>query len=219
MQHKQVKQVSSLKPNTVTQLLAYFVLAISANLLSIHYLLPIFLLIVLLALHYKAPIFRMLQRFKWFFLVTLIVFAFNTPGEHLANWPFAFSPTFEGLQASATQLLRIITMLMGLSLVLANNTRQQLISGFYYLLSPLNYFGLAAERFAARLWLTLYYVETAPAQQSAKDLLAALRNMTQRNDDIEHMTIQLEKPMFTVIDYSFLMVIFVLISTLMMAAF
>lgn len=199
------------KPNTLTQLLAFFLLALMANLLNLKYILYILLiLLIIVVLNKPCDFWRSVRRFKWFFLVMLVIFAFNTPGEHIAIWPLDFSPTYEGLRAGLTQLIRIVVMLAGLSLVLTLNTRQQLISGFYFLFSPLKYLGVKVERFAARLWLTLHYVEQQQEQNAIKDKLAALRNMTAVNDTHENISITFLAPVFKLIDYIILLLVIVL---------
>ncbi len=193
-----------IKINIITQLLGFFVLAIIVNYLNISALLIIFatLLIAVLFSH-RSQFLRSIKRFKWFFLVMMLLFAFNTPGEHLAAWPFALSPTYEGLLAGGTQTLRICVMLAALSLIIAANTRQQLISGFYFIFSPLKYLGLEVERFAARLWLTLHYVELQRDNHASQNLLDRLKEMTnlQSNQTDEDVSIQFKMPQFGLIDF------------------
>lgn len=201
------------KLNIISQLLGFFMLAVMVNQWSLKLLLALLtILIVLLTLGRTWQILRTIKRFKWFFLVMFTIFAFNTPGEHWANWPFSVSPTYEGVKAGATQTLRIICMLAALSMILANNTKQQLISGFYFILSPLKYLGLTVERFAARLWLTLHYVElnNDEVQRRAKNhntsLLSRLKTMTDLkvNHDVESdlSVIEFNIPQFRLLDYS-----------------
>lgn len=193
-----------LKLNTVTQLSVFLIFAVMLNLLPLKALLTaIIALLLMLHMLKTHQFYRLSKRLKWFYIVMLCIFAFNTPGEHLTGWPFEVSPTYEGLQAGATQLLRIIAMLAALSLLLAANTKQQLISGFYFLLSPLKYAGLDIERFAARLWLTLHYVETQQPAPKNTDYfsrfsqhLSTILSETQHDD----VTILLEKPYFSLLD-------------------
>lgn len=71
-------------------------------------------------------------------------------------------------------------MLAGLALLLVTTSRESLIVGFYLLLSPLRVFKLNPERFAARLWLTLHYVEQAPKRASLDE---ARRSILDKLDD------------------------------------
>jgi energy-coupling factor transporter transmembrane protein EcfT len=192
------------KLNIITQLLSFFMLAVIINQLNLNTLFLIMLIfMVIISLTKTRQFLRSIKRFKWFFLVMMVIFAFNTPGEHLAKWPFTISPTYEGIMAGFTQTLRIATMLAALSLILAVNTRQQLISGFYFIFSPLQYLGLEVERFAARLWLTLHYVELQRDNEASPDFLSRLKDMTnlksnQANDDV---AITFKMLQFNLIDY------------------
>lgn len=193
------------KINIIVQLLSFFILAIIVNQLNLKSLSVILFIFTVIIIFTKTHQFlRALKRFKWFFLVMIAIFAFNTPGEHLANWPFAISPTYEGILAGFTQVIRITLMLAALSLILVASTRQQLISGFYFIFSPLKYLGLEVERFAVRLWLTLHYVELQRDKNISQDLIGRLKDMTnlksnQENDDVE---VTFKVPQFNLVDYA-----------------
>ena len=197
------------KINVITQLLVFFMLAILVN--QTH--LPVLIYITaMLALASSGmalsgvnsnQFIRSLKRLKWFFLVLIIIFAFNTPGEHVLVSSTSISPTYEGLIAGCTQALRIMVMLATLSLVLACNTRQQLISGFYFLFSPLKYLGLDIERFAARLWLTLHYVESQQ-EKDKQQFFSYLKNMSfaaLNETTHEDVDISFVLPEFMLLDY------------------
>ncbi|MBC7755686.1 MAG: hypothetical protein H7Z20_03415 [Bdellovibrio sp.] len=197
-----------LRINIITQLMVFFVLAMIVNHLNIQILLVLLLSIFSIILFKQQfQYLRTLKRFKWFFLVMLGIFAFNTPGEHIAGWPLAISPTYEGLLAGGTQTLRICLMLAALSLIINGNTRQQLISGFYFIFSPLKILGLAVERFAARLWLTLHYVELQRDSQITQSFLGQLNAMTNLQaseldpSSNETISIEFKMPLFGMMDY------------------
>lgn len=193
------------KINIITQLLSFFILAIIVNQLNLKVLSALLIiLLIIITLTKTRQFLRAVKRFKWFFLVMMVIFAFNTPGEHLAQWPFVISPTHEGIISGITQTLRIVVTLAALSLILASNTRQQLISGFYFIFSPLKYLGLEVERFAARLWLTLHYVELQRDKNVSQDFFSRLKEMTnlkadQDNDDVE---VSFKIPQFNLLDYT-----------------
>jgi energy-coupling factor transporter transmembrane protein EcfT len=199
-----------LKINIITQLLIFFAVAISINLLQLNLLIGLFIFLIAMLIFTKNKVFlRSMLRFKWFFVVMLFIFAFNTPGQHLAIWPFDFSPTYEGIIAGLTQMLRMLIMLAGISIILACNTRQQLISGFYFIFSPLKYFGLKVERFAARLWLTLHYVELQSQTKHSHDFMSQLKNMAmlkpnQVNEDVS-VTLTVQK--FNIVDFALLIIL------------
>jgi energy-coupling factor transporter transmembrane protein EcfT len=180
-------------------------LAIIVNQLNLKTLSIILLIFTVIVIFTKTHQFlRAIKRFKWFFLVMIVIFAFSTPGEHLSQWPFSLSPTYEGIRAGFTQTLRVIVILAALSLILSSNTRQQLISGFYFLFSPLKYLGLEVERFAVRLWLTLHYVEMQRDKNTSQDFFDRLKDMANlksnnENDDVE---VTFKVPQFNLLDYA-----------------
>ncbi len=192
------------KINVITQLLVFFMLAILVNQTYLPVLIYIAAMLALALSSMKNnQFFRSIKRLKWFFLVLITIFAFNTPGEHIVMPVALMSPTYEGLIAGATQAFRIMAMLAALSLILAGNTRQQLISGFYFLFSPLNYLGLEVERFAARLWLTLHYVESQQ-EKDKQQFFSYLNNMSFaaiNETTHEEVDISFTLPEFKVQDY------------------
>ena len=115
---------------------------------------------------------RLLRRVRWLLFFLLVIFAFSTPGEYVRQWPLdggqAFAPTYEGIFAGLLKTAKLCIMLAGLSLLLVTTNRANLIAGFYLLVTPLRILGLNPERFAARLWLTLHYVEQAPKAAEKK---------------------------------------------------
>jgi energy-coupling factor transport system permease protein len=109
-----------------------------------------------------AEFVKLLRRARWLLLSILLIYAFATPGEYVSGIPIAVAPTYEGLGSGAMQAMRLITMLAALAWLLAGCSREQLMSGLYTLLMPFKPLGANPQRFAVRLWLTLYYVENAP---------------------------------------------------------
>ena len=213
-----------LKINIITQLLMFFILAIIINLLNLKALMAIFsLLLVILMFNRIYQFIGALKRFKWLFLVMMIIFSLNTPGEHFQAWTFSISPTYEGIIAGIIQTLRVAVMLAAISWIMAINTRQQLISGFYFVFSPLKLFGLEVARFSARLWLTLHYVELQRESSHQEDFISRLKHIAlfksklevkskqeaaqesekQRNEHgtAEFDVVVFELPQFQVVDY------------------
>jgi hypothetical protein len=101
----------------------------------------------------------LVKRVRYILLFLFIVYVFNTPGEYLPGWDFSIAPTYEGIASGTEQVLRLTIILAGLALLWVTTNRQQLIAGLYYLAKPFGFLGLDPERFAVRLWLTLYYAE------------------------------------------------------------
>ena len=147
----------------VIRILGVMLLAILVQVASVAMLMLIGGVVVAVNLYVgRATLFRLLRRSRWLILMLLTIYAFATPGEYVAGWPFAFAPTHEGLQAGVSQAIRLGIMLGGIALLLSTTTRRDLIAGIYLLLLPFRYFGISPEKFAARLWLTLHYVEQQP---------------------------------------------------------
>lgn len=166
--------------NVITQIIMFMVMAMVVNKLHLEALLILFFsIIVILILNRVNQFVNALKRFRWLFLVLMIIYTFNTPGEHIEGWTFNLSPTYEGIIAGLTQALRISVILVIISWIMAANTKQQIVSGFYFILSPFKFFGLETERFAARLWLTLHYVELQHTTANKKNLKNTLKSITQ----------------------------------------
>ena len=147
----------------------------------------------------------MLWRMRWLFLSMLLVYGLTTPGEYVKWMPMDWGVTYEGLRAGSLQIARLVTMLGGIALLMARTPRHDLIAGFYLLLTPLKALKLEPERFAARLCLTLQYLEDAEfAHQKNKNerfwtqLLEM--NLTQ-NERHQTQVIELQVPAFGYVDW------------------
>jgi energy-coupling factor transporter transmembrane protein EcfT len=195
--------------NIVTQLWAFLLLAIGlqrASLVGLAILACVFGLALIWA---KNRLFlRSLVKFKWFFLVLIVIFAFNTPGEHILPTILPFSPSLEGLAAGAKQVLRISVIMAAIAIILTVNTRQQLISGIYCFCKPLQLVGVKIDTFVARLWLTLHYTEQAQANKDTSIINSLSQlNKKSRSPNLtakatENFTIQIEQPRYTWADYA-----------------
>lgn len=191
--------------NIRTQLITFITFAVLVNHWNLTILLVLLPVILIVLIYLKnRHYFELSYRLKWFYIVMFTIFALNTPGEYVAGWPLVIKPTYEGVQAGLEQVLRIATILGLLSLVLTYNTKQQLISGIYLLMQPLTRFGVDIERFSARLWLTLHYVElqqTNLKKVSLKDGIAQYLNQASINLRHKDIEIRLESQQLNIIDY------------------
>ncbi len=147
--------------NVITQLVTLVTFSLAMHLFNIYVLSILALTLIMLLLYSKnTHFFKMMKKLKWLFLFMFIILSFNTPGQHFLVWPFdIIKPSYEGVHGGLMQVLRITLMLAALSVLLTKNSRQELISGFYFVSYPFRFFGLDVERFAARLLLTLHYAE------------------------------------------------------------
>jgi energy-coupling factor transporter transmembrane protein EcfT len=203
------------KVNTKTQLITFLIFALLVNkwqLTILLLLMPLFLA-VLIYVH-NRHYFHLTYRLKWFYLVMFGIFACNTPGEHVFIGTFVLKLTYEGLLMGLEQVLRIATLLALLSLILMQNTKQQLISGIYFLMQPLAYCGIDLKCFAARLWLTLHYVElqqpSAKKQSLTGGILQYLHHEVSEAQDVD-IAIELDNPRYTRADYLLLVAMCVLL--------
>jgi len=127
--------------------------------------------VLLLALFYfrVSRFMAMIRRMRWLFLSMLIVYAYTTPGEYLNHWPFDMAPSYEGLRDGFYQIARISLVLASISLLMATSTRENLMTGIYALIKPLSFLGISPERFTARLYLTLQYMDQVKKQSNLHD--------------------------------------------------
>lgn len=113
----------------------------------------------LLLLRGMRKFLKLLKRGQWLFLSMILIYAMSTPGEFMPFFPDFISPTYEGVESGLLQVGRLGCMLAALALLLSTTNREEIISGIFYLLNPLNRLGFSASTFSARLWLTLHYIE------------------------------------------------------------
>ena len=107
------------------------------------------------------------RRMRWLFLSIFIIYAFGTPGQLIPSFPINFAPTFEGVQLGLVQVEKLLIALAALSLLLTSSPRGGMMLGLYMLLFPFKFVGLNVEQFAARLMLTLDYVEELAAKDKS----------------------------------------------------
>ena len=127
-----------------------------------------FVLAIFVLYYLKIDAFpHMVRRMRWMFLSIFIIYAFGTPGELLPQFPVNFAPTFEGISLGWLQVEKLVLALAALALLVTRTSKDHLMLGLYMLLSPLKLTGLNVERFAARLMLTLHYVEELAAEDKS----------------------------------------------------
>ena len=188
-----------------TKILALISLGIMLNKLGSGALIATLCLMVLLATYWRANIWiKMVLRMRWLFLSMFLVYGLATPGEYVPWMPIDFGFTYEGLNAGVLQVMRLTLMLGGIALLLTTTTQNKLIAGFYVLLTPLKLLKLKPERFAARLCLTLQYLEDGEMakRKSSGESFSSLLQALHLSDVAEYKTkiITLELPNFTVVD-------------------
>ncbi len=155
-------------PHPAVQILLWVALSFLAQSLSPVLLSFFCLLLLAVVLRLSAQqLLKLLKRTRWILFSLLLIYAYSTPGTALiAAWG-VYAPTLEGLREGALQLGRLLAVLSGLAIILSLLDREQFISGIYVLAYPLRWVGIARERAAVRLALTLQYAEPVMADTAA----------------------------------------------------
>ena len=109
-------------------------------------------------------------RGRWLLLSLWLILAYNTPGEALADLPWA--PTYEGLAEASLQASRLIAMLGCLAWLFDHLGRDGLVSALWGLLRPLQGLGLDSARLVVRLSLVLENLQATPGKGAWKKMLA-----------------------------------------------
>jgi energy-coupling factor transporter transmembrane protein EcfT len=157
-----------LKLHIINRFVSVILIAIMIAFVSMQKQFFIAILMILFALMITSqPFLKSIRKLKWMLLVLFLIFSFNTPGRYIYNWPVSFSPTYEGLLHGSLQAFKITAMLATLHLFLLNLPHEKLVGGLFQLAKPLRIVGFPAERFAARLGLTLQYVKELQSQENS----------------------------------------------------
>jgi energy-coupling factor transport system permease protein len=183
-------------------IMAILIPQFTPNMLIVCSAISLFVLVYFRVKHF----FGMMKRMRWLFLSVFFIYAFTMPGEYLRGWPIDLSPTYEGLREGFIQLLRISLMLAGVSMLMATTTREKLMVGIYVLTLPFKVLNLSPERFTARLYLTLQYMEQTKDQKHIQysglgwqQRLSMLLNDAEFTSSSE--VIRLENTGFSLLDY------------------
>jgi len=149
----------------LTKILCFILVLLLISMLDNLMLFSLMMLSFVMVLSLRVSTFlHTVRRMRWLLLSILVIYAFGTPGELIPAFSVNFAPTYEGLQSGLVQIEKLLIALAALSLLLTSSPREQMMLGLYMLLIPFRFAGLNIERFAARLMLTLNYVEELAAK-------------------------------------------------------
>ncbi len=112
---------------------------------------------------------NLLRRSRWLLLTLWLILSYGTPGD--AWLGLAWAPTEAGLDDASWHVVRLALMLGVLSWLLAYLSREQLMCGLWFLLSPLMRFGVDVRAAVVRVFLVLLHVEAAPPAGTWRHLL------------------------------------------------
>ena len=149
-----------------------------------NYLILVILMAYAIYEHCLPSVIKAIIRVRWILLFIVLITCFTTPGEViqpfiiLLAWLIHLTPTYEGLYLGVMQSIRLICLIVVISLMTSRLRRDELISAFYHLLAPLSVLGFNAERFAARLCLTLEYIQKPQTLSESLIKLNALRQVS-----------------------------------------
>jgi len=149
-------------PHPAVQIYIWFCLTLAVQMLGAYALVLLAGILIVFSFRICASRFiLLLRRTRWILFSVFLIYAYTSPGESL--WPHlgVLSPVAEGVEYGLLQLLHLLAVLAGLSILLTLLSQQQLIAGLYTLSRPLSLLGVPRERFAVRLALTLQYAESA----------------------------------------------------------
>ncbi len=201
------------------KILSFIMLLLLSNLLSTQMIWLLCILVTVFALKLQFNKFlRVVKRMRWLFISIFIIYAFDTPGEYIHYFSNSYAPTFEGCRLGALQIAKLLIALASINILFATSSKEHLMLGLYLLLSPLKLLGLNIERFTARLFLTLDYVEELAVKEKFKFNFTQLDALHSAHDHLhEQRVITLQSPSFNF--YDKLLIISIIFSALALAVF
>lgn len=122
------------------------------------------------------PSWRLVWRMRWLFLSLAVVYFWFTPGAPILPSSAAVAawlPTVEGLMQGGLRITALVLMVMAASLLLQVTSRDELLAAVYWLAAPLRVAGVARERLAVRIALSLAAV--GEVQTQLREVLAERR--------------------------------------------
>ena len=118
------------------------------------------------------------RRLRWFYLSILILYFWFYPGTELVPMLGNFSPTIEGVKQAVLRITSLLIVISYSVFLVQLTSRDDIISGIQFILSPLTYFGIDSSRFALRLGLVLSIVPEMMANQSLANSQKKSRNLS-----------------------------------------
>ncbi len=134
----------------------------------------------------SAKAWLMLKRMRIFYLSILLLYLWFTPGEIVFSLFDRWSPTYEGFSLAMERILALSLLVLAVETLLRLTPRNLLITGLYYLATPLVLIGVCRNQFIIRVMLTLDLVSTEAIKQSVqkkKPFKSYFQDITQRLAD------------------------------------
>ncbi|MGD8483428.1 MAG: CbiQ family ECF transporter T component [Thioalkalispiraceae bacterium] len=170
----------------VIRIASFLVIAVSLAQLNHQKLITAAIILLLLffiqlSFHHFVKTMKLVYRLRWLFVSILIIYAWFTPGTLLIPQWGDFSPYKEGMITGLMRISALIMILLSVSLLVLNQTRNELISSIYWYCRPLSLLGVSRERLAVRLLLTMESVNRLEAKW-----LKTADNIDQRNATLQN---------------------------------
>ncbi len=128
----------------------------------------------------------MLKRMRIFYLSILLVYLWFTPGEIVFSLFDHWSPTYEGFGLAVERILALSLLVFAVETLLRLTPKNLLLTGLYYLATPLVLLGICRNQFIVRVMLTLDLVSVDTANLSVKEkkpFKSYFQDITQRLAD------------------------------------
>ena len=132
--------------------------------------------------HHGRQILLLARKLRWFFLSIVILYFWFYPGTDLLPSLGRFSPSVEGVNQAALRISSLLVVISYSGFLLLLTSRDDLVSGIQYLLSPLGFIGIDSQRFALRLGLVLSIVPQMSEQQHLPGEKKKINNVSELID-------------------------------------
>jgi len=126
----------------------------------------------------------MVRRLRIFFISIFVMYLWFTPGQLIIPAMDTWSPTYDGLFQGGQRVLALIILVLGVESLLRLTSREDLLSGLYYLATPFQWLGVDRQKFIIRVLLTLEMVnQQGPLVKQDKIKLRNFRQYLTRVSD------------------------------------
>lgn len=200
-----------------TKIAAFILIAILIPHLKVLALFGLAFILSFALIHFRVKSFiSTMLRMRWLMLSLLLIYAYTTPGEYLPYGSIDWAPTYEGVREGLIQVLRICLVLASISLLMATSKKESLMAGIYTIIKPLRFLSVTPERFTARLYLTLHYIEDTKKQKKLQDQTTSWQekfqaSLYQSQEVLPSEKVYLEVPRFALVDGICIFVLLILI--------
>lgn len=113
--------------------------------------------------------FQLARKLRWFYLSITILYFWFYPGTDLLPAIGRLSPSVEGVAQALQRVTSLLIIISYSSFLILLTTRDDLISGLQFILTPLQYIGIDSQRFSLRLGLVLAIVPQISVQKYSAD--------------------------------------------------